>query len=286
MSSRAGRPQLPYIITALVFAPQNNGADTRCETCRQGEDASTDEGATMAGKLQAEEASDPCASVLHARPDRPFVVAQLGQSLDGRIATVTGESRWINQASALQHVHRLRATVDAVVVGVGTVIADDPLLDVRRVEGRNPARVVIDPTGRCPATARVLMDSKVRRVVVRAQEASSPLPPGVEEIRIAAHGRTLAPRKIIEALFAAGLRTMLVEGGSWTVSQFIDADAVDRLHVMVSPVILGTGKHGLQLRPIARLADAHRPRTEVHVLAGGDVLFDCDLRQCWEGETV
>jgi riboflavin-specific deaminase-like protein len=240
----------------------------------------------MAGKPQAQEAPDPCASVRQARRDKPFVVAQLGQSLDGRIATVTGESRWINQPSALEHVHRLRATVDAVVVGVGTVVADDPLLDVRRVEGRNPARVVIDPTGRCPATARVLMDSRVRRVVVRTKEASSRLPAGVEEIGLAALGRTLAPRKIIDALFAAGLRTMLVEGGSWTVSQFIDADVVDRLHVLVSPVILGTGKHGLQLRPIARLADARRPKAAVHVLADGDVLFDCDLRQRWEGEVA
>lgn len=240
----------------------------------------------MAGRPGCPEAPDPYTAVRQARSDRPFVVAQLGQSLDGRIATATGESRWINQPSALDHVHRLRATVDAVVVGVGTVIADDPLLNVRRVEGRNPVRVVIDPTGRCPPTARMLSSNDVRRIAVRSHEASSPLPAGVEEIRLGASGRTLAPRDILDVLFATGLKTILVEGGSWTVSQFIDADAVDRLHVMVAPVILGSGKPGLQLRPIARLADAHRPKTVVHVLADGDVLFDCDLRQQWKGEAA
>ena len=230
--------------------------------------------ATPEGKLH----TDPCAPVRAAARDRPFVVAQLGQSLDGRIATPTGESRWINQSSALDHVHRLRATVDAVLVGVGTVVADDPLLNVRRVAGRNPVRVVIDPAGRCPPAAKLFHDDGVRRLLVRSADATSEIPPGVEEIRLPAHGRTLAPGDIVSALFDRGIVTMLVEGGAWTVSQFIDADAVDRLHVMVAPVILGSGKPGLQLRPIARLVEARRPTAHIHVMPDGDVLFDCDMR--------
>ena len=92
--------------------------------------------------------ADPFGPIARAPLDRPFVVAQLGQSLDGRIATVTGESRYINGSAALDHLHRLRAEVDAVVVGAGTIVADDPLLTVRRVAGKSPARVVIDPSGR------------------------------------------------------------------------------------------------------------------------------------------
>lgn len=228
--------------------------------------------------------SDPYAAVRDANRDRPFVVAQLGQSLDGRIATPTGESRWINQSCALDHVHRLRATVDAVVVGVGTVVADDPLLNVRRVPGRHPARVVIDPRGRVPASAKVFNDDGVRRLVVRSPETHAELPAGVEVIEVGAYGRTLAPGEIVGALHQAGLGRMLIEGGAWTVSQFIDAGVVDRLHVMVAPMIIGSGKTGLELRPIAKLADAKRPVTYVHVMPDGDVLFDCDLRSNWEGE--
>jgi riboflavin-specific deaminase-like protein len=221
-------------------------------------------------------APDPCAIVLQSPPGRPFVIAQLGQSLDGRIATLTGESRWINRESALDHVHKLRAVVDAVVVGVGTVVADDPQLNVRRVSGRNPARVVIDPTGRCPLSARCFRDDGARRILIRAVEA--PAPSGVEVVRLETHGRTLSPVDIVHALAAHGLPRLLIEGGAWTVSQFIDAQAVDRLHVLVAPLILGSGKTGLSLRPIARLADARRPETFVHVLEDGDVLFDCDMR--------
>jgi len=79
-------------------------------------------------------------------------------------------------------------------------------------------------------------------------------------------------------LFARGLKRILIEGGAWTVSSFIAARAVDRLHLLVAPVIIGSGKSGLSLPPIERLGDALRPATRVHILADGDVLFDCDLR--------
>lgn len=223
---------------------------------------------------------DPIA-LIHAAPaTRPFVVAQLGQSLDGRIATSTGESRWINGEAALDHVHRIRAVVDAVLVGVGTVVADDPLLNVRRVPGRNPARVVIDPSGRVPPTARLFGEDGARRIVVAGlgTRFRGALPAGVEVMSIAPDGGGLCPRAIVSTLWQAGVRSLLVEGGATTVSRFIDAGAVDRLHMLVAPMIIGSGKHGLVLHPISRLSEAARPAAHVHVLPGGDVLFDCDMR--------
>jgi riboflavin-specific deaminase-like protein len=228
--------------------------------------------------------TDPIAHIGAASPDRPFVVAQLGQSLDGRIATATGESQWINKDAALTHVHRIRAAVDAVVVGVGTVVADDPKLNVRRVAGRNPARVVIDPNGRVPPAARLLAADGARRLLVRAQYCTVAPPPGCEVVSLPRdRDGKLAPRAVIDALFHCGLRTFLIEGGAGTISGFIDGGVVDRLHVLVAPVILGSGKPGLALKPIARLADALRPSADVHVLADGDVLFDCDMRSSHGG---
>ncbi|MGD9806041.1 MAG: RibD family protein [Hyphomicrobiaceae bacterium] len=223
--------------------------------------------------------TDPIARIQAAPADRPFVVAQLGQSLDGRIATVSGESQWINKEEALIHVHRVRAAVDAVIVGIGTVVADDPKLNVRRVPGRNPARIVIDPKGRMPSGANLLAEDGARRLIVRARGCAASVPPGCDTIEVPLDNEgKLAPRDIIDALFQQGLHTFLVEGGAGTVSGFIDGAAVDRLHVLVAPVILGSGKAGLTLKPIDRLAQALRPTADIHVLPDGDVLFDCDMR--------
>lgn len=206
------------------------------------------------------------------------MVAQLGQSLDGRIATVSGESRWINGESALDHLHRLRAHVDAVLVGIGTVLADDPQLNVRRVEGRNPARVVLDPRGRLPEACKCMAAGPDRRIVIR-RERGPALPPGVEELVVPSDGERIAPAAIVAALCNAGLPRILVEGGSHTISSFIEAGCVDRLHVLVAPMLIGSGKPGLAMTPVPQLDRALRPVTEVHVLEDGDVLFDCDLRR-------
>ncbi len=235
-------------------------------------------GARDPGQSLTEMASayDPYRPILDAPPHRPFVVAQLGQSLDGRIATASGESRYINGPGALDHLHRLRAICDAVVAGVGTVIADDPLLTVRRVEGRNPARVVIDPSGRIPPAARCLAPDGSRRIVVTAGEAE--VPAGVEVITVPLTNAKMSCKVILSELFNRGLRRVLIEGGASTVSAFISADAVDRLHVLVAPLILGSGKIGIELPNILRLADAPRPEVQTYRLGGGDVLFDCDMR--------
>ena len=228
-------------------------------------------------------ALDALRAIRDADASRPFVVAQLGQSLDGRIATPTGESRWINRDAALDHAHRLRAAVDAVVVGVGTVVADDPALTVRRVEGRHPARVIIDARCRMPATAKCLTDDGARRIVVCGGESRRAPPPGVERMVVDGDGSGLRPRAIVDGLHALGLKRLLIEGGAKTISAFIDAGAVDRLHILVAPLILGSGKAGLALSPVARLADAARPQTAVYPLSDGDVLFDCDLRRRADG---
>lgn len=241
-----------------------------------------DPGRNGPGEVPAMHDGDPCRPIRESSQERPFVIAQLGQSLDGRVATPTGESRWINREAALDHLHRLRANVDAVVVGVGTVLADDPLLNVRRVAGRHPARVVIDPGARLPIDPRCLADDGVPRIVVRACDA--PVPSGVDVIRLPRVDQFIDPAAIVGALFNRGLKRLLIEGGARTVSRFIDAGVVDRLHLLVAPMIIGSGQTGLDLAPIVNLSHARRPKTRVYLLEDGDVLFDCDLRTC-DGRT-
>jgi diaminohydroxyphosphoribosylaminopyrimidine deaminase/5-amino-6-(5-phosphoribosylamino)uracil reductase len=208
--------------------------------------------------------------------DDLVVVGQLGQSLDGRIATNSGHSRYINGPAGLDHLHRLRALVDAVVIGVGTALADDPQLTVRRVSGPNPARVVLDPHGRLRPSARVLAADGARRLVVTTPDAPHALADGVEVVRLPADDGHIAPAAVLAGLAARGLRRILIEGGARTVSGFLSAGCLDRLHVMVAPIILGTGRAGLSLAPIDRVDHALRPPTRAYPL-GEDILFDCDL---------
>ncbi|RXF72839.1 RibD family protein [Hansschlegelia zhihuaiae] len=213
----------------------------------------------------------------------PIVVAQLGQSLDGRIATVTGASHFINGPGGIDHLHRLRALVDAVVVGVGTVVADDCRLTVRRCDGPSPARVAIDPRGRAPDDARIFAEDGARRISIRAEGVEPCAAPGVETIHLRPMEGRLAPADLVAALASRGLRRLLIEGGTATVSSFVAADAVDRLHVMVAPLIVGSGQPGLTLAPVAELDLARRPACVAHPLGGGDVLFDCDMRREADG---
>ena len=214
---------------------------------------------------------------LRATPARgPMVVGQIGQSLDGRIATLSGHSCYINGPEGIAHLHRLRAVVDAVVVGAGTVRADDPQLTVRCVSGPNPVRVVIDPRGTLSRSARAFACDGIRRIVVSAKRGCRHLADDIETIALPDTGGRIAPRAILEALFDRGLRRILIEGGAHTLSSFLSAGCLDRLHVVVAPMILGSGKPGLDLPPIADMGGALRVPMRTHSL-GREILFDCDL---------
>ncbi len=210
-------------------------------------------------------------------PASSLVVGQIGQSLDGRIATPSGHSHYINGPAAIVHLHRLRALVDAVIVGIGTVTADDPQLTVRRVTGPSPARVVIDPHGRLPRSARLLAADGCRRVVVTRPGTTIDLLDDVERLNVEADvSGALAPAAIVQALAAIGLRRVLVEGGAFTLSRFLAAGCLHRLHILMAPLIIGAGPTGLSLPAIDRLDHALRPAMRIWRL-GQDVLFDVDL---------
>jgi riboflavin-specific deaminase-like protein len=208
----------------------------------------------------------------------PYVIGQLGQSLDGRIATPTGASKYINGRDALCHLHRIRAHVDAVLVGVGTAIADDPQLTTRHVEGASPVRVVIDPNGRMPEGLTMLDDGATPVLVVTCP--GNPVPAGAEALHLPCDGSGhILPQTIVAALAERGLGRILVEGGAETLARFIDAGSLDELHLMVAPIVLGSGKTGLNLNPITGLDEALRPLVRTMRFNDGDMLCMCDMRR-------
>jgi riboflavin-specific deaminase-like protein len=208
--------------------------------------------------------------------DDLMIVGQIGQSLDGRIATASGHSKYINCPAGIEHLHRLRALVDVVVVGVGTAIADNPQLTVRQVPGPQPVRAVIDPTGRLGNDARLFIDDGNRRLLITAEGTSCNPPAGVEVVALPAQEGVIEPSAIVAALARAGMRRILIEGGGDTVSRFLTARCLDRIHVTVAPVILGVGGPGISLPAVERADCAPRMPVRVHKIED-DVLFDCDL---------
>lgn len=215
-----------------------------------------------------------------------WVIGQLGQSLDGCVATRSGDSCFINGTETLTHLHRLRALSDAVIVGAGTVASDNPRLTTRHVSGPHPTRVLLDPTLRLApwvgaahvfndghAPTLWLCDATVGDQAVALAGASQVLAvPG-----LLGQDGVLQMERAVAALGSRGLTQLFVEGGGVTVSRFLARHCLDRLHLAVAPLLIGDGRPGLRFDGAERLADCLRPRCQVYRL-GSDQLWDLDLR--------
>lgn len=213
---------------------------------------------------------------------RPVAIAHLGQSLDGHIATSSGDSYYVTGPDNLVHLHRLRALCDAVIVGAGTVARDDPQLTVRRVEGDSPVRVVLDPRRRLDPSRKVFADRSAATLLACDESlAHEPAPGGAELLGVPVeHGR-MRLDVLLARLRERGLRSVLVEGGGATVSSFLKANLLDRLQVAVAPLVTGSGTPGVSLPARDKIAECLRPSHRVFAM-GADVLFDCDLRAAAE----
>ncbi|MDX1562384.1 MAG: RibD family protein [Gammaproteobacteria bacterium] len=222
--------------------------------------------------------ADLYAPLLNTANGKRRIVAHLGQSIDGYIATASGDSDYVNDRENILHLHRLRALHDAVIVGAGTIEADDPQLTTRHVPGPNPVRVVLDPKRRLSPSAQVFTDGAAETIVVAAEAAGGSARHGRAEVIFApARDGHFDLARVVAMLAERNLHALFVEGGGTTVSRFFDAGLIDRLQVAIAPVMTGRGKPGLRLRAQDRLNDCPRPAHRIFRM-GADILFDCDLR--------
>nr|WP_244291435.1 bifunctional diaminohydroxyphosphoribosylaminopyrimidine deaminase/5-amino-6-(5-phosphoribosylamino)uracil reductase RibD [Streptomyces subrutilus] len=239
---------------------------------RGGADTLREAGVTVEAGLLADEAEAGNAAWLTSvRTGRPYVLWKYAATLDGRIAAADGTSRWISSPESRADVHRLRAESDAVVVGSGTLRADDPHLAVRSIEGAvQPLRVVLDTRATVRPGARVL-DGAAPTLIAVAAEADTRHLTGVELTRLPADEDGIRVDALLGELHRRGVRSVLLEGGPTLAGAFVAAGAVDKVVGYLAPVLLGAGPAALADAGIATLTDALRLRITETVRIGTDI---------------
>ena len=218
-----------------------------------------------------------------SRPDkdRPYVVVKYAQSMDGRIATASGDSRWISSEEERVVSHALRARCDGIMVGVGTVLNDDPQLTVRLVAGPSPTRVVLDSTLGAPLQARVF-DESAPTVVITTDRADPERRAALQARHVAvrvvpAGAEGVDTRAALALLAEMGVSSLLVEGGQQVVTSLLRAGCADRVIMAFAPIVLGKGVEGVGDLAITSVGDGISLSNRSVYLAGNDVLIACDV---------
>ncbi len=218
----------------------------------------------------------------YIRTGLPFITIKYAQSLDGRIATSQGASRWISSEQSRKFAHRLRARHDAIMIGIGTVMADDPQLTVRLVKGRDPLRIILDNNLRIPLHSQVLqgegetiiatLDAHDTKKVEAIQRQ------GKEVLRVekGADGRVQL-RSLLKTLAENGISSILVEGGREVITALLREGLANRMVVITAPLILGKGVEGVGDLGITDIGKAIRPSSWEIKRIGGDIVFDLRL---------
>jgi len=202
--------------------------------------------------------------IKHVTTGMPYVTYKCAMTLDGKIATSTGESRWISGEDSRRHVHRMRAGMDAVMVGVDTVIADNPELTVRHIRGRNPLRVIVDSHLRTPESARVLDGRLASRTIIATTESDPRmhlryLRQGASVLVCEQHGGRVSMDDMLQKLGAMGVQSILLEGGGRLAGGLLERGLIDEFVFFMAPKILGSdGFSPFGLAGATSMEQAHR----------------------------
>lgn len=267
-------------VRPLQIAPHARNLDyLRTKTSRLGHTRAIDEG------FEALDATPPDIAELmgpvRARADRPYVVLKYAQTLDGRIATANGDSKWISCEAERTVSHALRAACDAVMVGVDTVIRDDPQLTVRMVPGTSPLRVVLDSTLRMPRNAKVLGDHAAT-VVFTTDQACRSARQWLQDQHVAVHVMRSAPEGVdvvqaLRRLRESGVASLLVEGGAKVITSLLAAGVVDRLVVAMAPTLIGAGTEAVGDLRVSRVVEGIHLRSRYVRCVDDDVIAAFDV---------
>jgi diaminohydroxyphosphoribosylaminopyrimidine deaminase/5-amino-6-(5-phosphoribosylamino)uracil reductase len=224
----------------------------------------------------------------HARTGRPFVCLKAAMTLDGKVATHTGDSKWISSEASRRLAHLWRAELDAVACGIGTALTDDPELTARFEDApRQPRRVVFDSEARLPLDSRLVRGAaEVPLTVVVSRAAPRPAVDalefaGAEVVVATGENEPGRVRSALTQLGAIGVTSLLLEGGPRLAGAFLDADEIDEVRLFVAPVLLGSSgaRDVLEGEGVERIAEATRALTLGCERSGEDVLLTARLRE-------
>lgn len=221
----------------------------------------------------------------HMTTGRPLVTLKIAQTLDAQVATQSGDSRWISSPASRALVHRWRSELDAVLVGRGTALADNPALTVRHVEGRQPFRIVLDREGRLPASLRLFRDEHADRTIAVTDADAEP--PAYADDLQRAGGRLLRAPTVdgrldlpaVLQMLGAGhdglpaIQSVLVEAGPALSTALFRQDLVDRLFTFIAPKVIGAGTPAIASLEIDRVRDGLSFADVIWTPVGGDMLF-------------
>jgi diaminohydroxyphosphoribosylaminopyrimidine deaminase/5-amino-6-(5-phosphoribosylamino)uracil reductase len=224
----------------------------------------------------------------HARTGRPWVLFKSAMTLDGKVATRAGDSQWISGEQSRELAHHWRASVDAVAIGIGTALADDPQLTAR-VDGvhHQPRRIVFDSLARLPVSSRLVQaTANVPLIVVASRaapriETDALVAAGAELIVVSGENEPARVRSALDQLGSMGIASILLEGGPHLAGAFLDAGEIDEVRLFLAPMLLGgaNARDPLEGEGVARISDAIRALTLDCARIGDDLLISARLRE-------